>query len=625
MSDPTSRIPNLYQLLGLPGLEPDLSAIQAAAERLTKRSGKPEDAARIEKIVALTQKYLLDPHRKIAYDQQWRATYGVEENKAPQNKEIQHKEIQSKGAELKQSHEAPKIAAAAASRESLRTAVGTADESSTQWDYSQLDALLPTDDPMAAFDMASFLRGTNDHDPMSAEADLTRLLKLLGDESPGQEPPVEAVALVESQPVEPVHDAGVSLSIGPAKSSGPSTIYTKKARKRRQQSILLGATCFIAGLAGLGALASYLLRSKGKETVAQATNNVTNKTDGLQNEPDAADAANPMPNDGADDTDAMENSDASDGKGKSKNKSQSQTRNKRNSPKGSGLAKPGEGGMLDIQQVPKQPTNNAAMPDNSAPKPAGPNDAMAAGNMTPAMPNEPAPAPMMNNAPMTNAAPMTNNAPMTNAAPAGSNEPASTPATNANAPAPPPDMPLTANDKKAWKEGMEQVRTLIGQQKFDDVNKKLTELKSTAKTPLQREQHERLQEVAKLVQEFHEAMIAAIEGLSGADTFKIGTSTIASFVEGNREKLTVRVSGDRKSYSLPDVPPAMAIALVDLKLDIAHATSLAKKGAYIMTHPKNKAMIERGKQMLNEAASAGAIPRELAVFYDDDYSLSKAP
>ena len=186
-----------------------------------------------------------------------------------------------------------------------------------------------------------------------------------------------------------------------------------------------------------------------------------------------------------------------------------------------------------------------------------------------------------------------------------------------------PDAKLSAAEKSAWQSSMTEVKRLIGQHQFAEAEKRLTAALGTAKLPVQVTQIEHLNQALTFVRDIRQEIVNAIAGLGAAENLKIGTSTIASFVEGNAERIVVKVSGERREYRLEEMPVAMALALADLKLDPQHATSLARKGAFILVHPKNNTTLERGKQMLQEAATAGAISMELAKFYEDDYGLAQ--
>ncbi len=213
------------------------------------------------------------------------------------------------------------------------------------------------------------------------------------------------------------------------------------------------------------------------------------------------------------------------------------------------------------------------------------------------------------------------NAPMSPAA----EPPATTKAATDPAMAAAADAKLTKEDKQAWQRSMTEVKAALSKLDSTKAYAKLDSLKTAAKTKLQREQLERMNEVTGFIKDVRDAMVGAIGKLSGADTFRIGTSTEAAFVEGDDKHIVVRVAGERRAYLLEDMPVGMGEALLDLKLDVAHANSLARKGAYILLHPKNTQAMGRGKSMLAEAAAAGAISAELARFYEDDYSLAQLP
>lgn len=466
MSDPTSRLPNLYQLLAVSPLESDPHRIRAAMDRLLQA-----DSDRNRKIAALAQKYLLDSQRKSIYDQQWKIHF-----------------------------EAPK-----------------ATHSPTHsYDYSQLNELLPSGDPLASFDLANSIRSSNSQEP----------------------DPLLSAQETHRSPI-------VSLP--------------RRRRSPKQPSILVGATLLIAGVGGLLVLGLILTRPTQKtnrELARNGTHDIISRSDDPADDPKPNDLPKP-----------------------SRDNNLSAVAH----PRPSGLPQPGqsqsipeiEAAPVDVDAPMDMPMPNFdAVPPTTSPSPQPP-------------PVTPAPAP-------------------SKTLPVVSSE-----------------AKLTAAEKQAWLVGMTEARQWIGQHKFEESEKRISELRAAAKMRLQLEQAERLHQVHSFVKDIRKEISDAINEMEAAENFKIGTSTIASFVEGNNSKIIVKVSGERREYSLEEMPIPMALALVDRKLDPLHATSLARKGAYIMVHPKNSTMLARGKQMLQEAATAGAISMELARFYEDDYSLAE--
>ncbi|MGN6547441.1 MAG: hypothetical protein ACTHK7_20480 [Aureliella sp.] len=583
MSDAAARLPNLYQLLGLAPLESDSSKIAAAIKRLQKPEGQDAAAGaaelqRSQKVVALAQKYLLDPQRKAAYDQQWKAVYqaGPTATQPAAAKTPPEKSAQTKSSPVKA---APAKAAVA----SVATA-SPVSPSSPAWDYTRLDALLPTGDPQAAFDMASFLRtGGESRDPLVAQADLDKLIALLsgavgsaGESSAAVAPmvqPLEAGAIASEE----AGGSGLSISPGPrrAESLAPSGGLARRMRQRKQRALVFGGGALAAGLIGLVLLGVYLFSPKSDsadvEVARAASGKPAPKPTPMRGGLPKIDlaAAPALPDTQAD-----------------------------GSPAGSGLPKPGEGALSLQVDVP--------MAAESKPEP------------------KPKPDPQPKPEPETKPGPKPDPEPKPDPKPEPNPEPKPEPTAEPKPePVPAADPELTGQEKAAWQKGMTKARDLIGAHKFEAAEQQLADLKSAAKTSQQRGQLERLEQVLGLVKDFRQAMQHAIAGLGAAETFKIGKSTVASFVEGDDEKITVRVAGQRRSYPLEEAPVPLGLGLADLKLDVESPTTLACKGAYIVTHENNRMTLDQGKQMLQAAADAGAITPELAKFYEDDYSLAK--
>lgn len=571
MSDaPSSRLPNLYQLLALAGPEESRETIESAVSRALERAASVQataasspraaaEAERLRKLAALAQKLLLDPERKASYDAQWRAVYQPSKPAAP----------------------APAAAAPSASR------------------ASRFESLLPAGDPQAPFDMAAFLSSSQTRDPAAAEADLNKLIALLSGEQAASNLSTAAVdpanAVVEARLADPAADdglpAGLKLSPGSGgESAAPAMVLAKRLQKKKQRALVLGGLGLAAGLVGLAVLGTMLLGEgtpSKSGTLAQGTAPKPGPVRGSG-----------LPQVKLDGPGSSEAGQAAGGAAMESGLAQP--------PVGSGLPQPGQGdAQLSIDVAPDAPSAPQSMP--SASPAAAPTTAPTAA---------PAAAEVAQAA-----------APTAGSAAASEPKPAAEPASESQQPAPVmADAKLSRQDKQAWQAGMNEAKKLIGEHDFKGAEQKLAQLRQMAKTAVQREQLSRIEQIGGLVKEARQAISDAITGMAAAETVKIGTSTVASFIEGDQSKITIRVSGERRSYAIEEMPVPLGLALMDLKLDMAQATTLARKGAYIVmycaTHPSNKTMLPRGKQMLDDAAAAGAITPELAKFYEDDTSLA---
>ena len=207
--------------------------------------------------------------------------------------------------------------------------------------------------------------------------------------------------------------------------------------------------------------------------------------------------------------------------------------------------------------------------------------------------------------------------------------PATAPPATAPVPVPTPDPPaadatLTDAEKSTWSKSMKEVLKTLGMQDFKAAKVQLTAAESLAKTQLQRDQLKRLTSVAKLTEEFHGFLVDAINGLGAAETFKVGRSLEASFVEGSAKAVSVKIRGNVQTFALTELQIGLAMGLVDLKMDTEHPNSLARKAAFTLVHPKTNALaLKAAREQMATAAAAGAVDADMRTVFDEDYSLKK--
>lgn len=183
---------------------------------------------------------------------------------------------------------------------------------------------------------------------------------------------------------------------------------------------------------------------------------------------------------------------------------------------------------------------------------------------------------------------------------------------------------LTDAEKSKWSKAMKELLKSLGNQDFTTAKKQLTESEALARTQLQKDQHQRLATVARLTEEFHGFLVDAITSLRGAETFKIGGSSEASFIEGNEAAVSLKIRGRIQTSKLTELQIGVAFGLVDLKMDTAHPNSLARKAAFVLVHPKtNDLALKRAREQMAEAAGAGAVQADMATVFDEDYTLKK--
>lgn len=181
---------------------------------------------------------------------------------------------------------------------------------------------------------------------------------------------------------------------------------------------------------------------------------------------------------------------------------------------------------------------------------------------------------------------------------------------------------LTDEDKQNWRNEMLAARRLLGEQKYEEASRQLDQLQEAAKTQQQQAQFVRLKTVASLAQECRQALVEAILGLGAGESFTVGKSTPVSFVEGSDVEVVLRISGRNQRFGLTTIPIGIVIGLVDLKLDLEHPSSLARKAAFILLHPgSNDVTLARAKSMMQTAVAERQVPKGIGAIFEDDYQL----
>jgi len=110
----------------------------------------------------------------------------------------------------------------------------------------------------------------------------------------------------------------------------------------------------------------------------------------------------------------------------------------------------------------------------------------------------------------------------------------------------------------------------------------------------------------------------------GAESFKVGSSTIVGMVEADTKRVILRVAGQNKTYQYSDMPVGLAAALADMKLEGSDPVSRVVKGAYVACHRSSSPdQLKTAKTWWEEATLGGADVSHLMPFLTDSYDLTK--
>lgn len=581
-SPPPERFPNLYALLGLEPLEQNLGRIQAALKRLAGRiqaqarsqtsDESNVDRSKIEharRLFELGKQQLLDPQRKLRYDQQWQASYG---QAVAQPAQPQSAELPSTAANPQRATQSGQQS----SNPSIANKQPAFDVPSAQgWDLSELESLLPAGDPQQPFRASEFLAGRTSPLASRYDDDFAKLQSLLSPIAAEKSPdttPLDSPTVATGSP-ELQSNTTTQHLVGTKQASAgtgrPTPSLAQRLRKKQERGLLWGAIGALSALAIVLGVAYWLMQPEQDSTLAVKS-------------PEAP-AATPTP---------------------------------------------AANTLLPLASSADQPDNKPprrsglpSVPGFSAP------DATAGAN--PGTPTPPDNQPMDDPGKAT-AAP-TLDTPMAPMTPIEA-MPGVMPQTDAMPPVMPPTgvpptpaaVELSDSQREQWSTAMLAARATIGQQNYAEATRQLDAAQALAKTPLQTEQLARLVKVEQLAQDFGEAVQRAIGGMGAGETFTIGSSTPVSFVESTGERLTLRMRGQNQSFAMTELPIGLAFGIADMAMDREHPRSLAAKAAFALVHPAaqgNDMAAQRALQMMSAAIAAGAVSEDMTKVFTDDYKL----
>jgi hypothetical protein len=204
-------------------------------------------------------------------------------------------------------------------------------------------------------------------------------------------------------------------------------------------------------------------------------------------------------------------------------------------------------------------------------------------------------------------------------------KPESTPAPPPAPPQPQPTPTATADELAALSKALTLGRAALGEQNFDEADKYIAEAQSLARSPEHQAMAARLKEVAGYVRQFRKAVELASQGFDAAESFTVGTSTRVAVVEVLPDKIILRHTGQNKTYPYAELPPGLAVAIADHKLDGNDPMSRVVKGAfYAVSKGDRVALRQKAKTWWEEAQLGGVDLSHLMPFLTESYDLGGA-
>jgi hypothetical protein len=92
-------------------------------------------------------------------------------------------------------------------------------------------------------------------------------------------------------------------------------------------------------------------------------------------------------------------------------------------------------------------------------------------------------------------------------------------------------------------------------------------------------------------------------------------------VEVNESRVVVRMAGMNRSYPLNEVPPGLALAIVDLRYRQGDPAGLQAKAAFLIAQKKpSDDTRQKARSLLEEAQTAGADVSDLLRLLEEHYT-----
>lgn len=189
-------------------------------------------------------------------------------------------------------------------------------------------------------------------------------------------------------------------------------------------------------------------------------------------------------------------------------------------------------------------------------------------------------------------------------------------------PAPPTVPPPTAEQLQQLGALLRDARDAMSKQKFEAANLHLEKAEALAKVPEYQALVARAKALAFYAAEYRKGLEKAVAEFQPSDNVQVGQSTFVSIVSTEEDRLTLRVAGMTRTYTLANLPWALSLAMADTWLDLAAPSSFAAKAAYLLTLPKADANAQaKAIEFLQTAADGGIETEPLQRAAQDSYDL----
>lgn len=184
----------------------------------------------------------------------------------------------------------------------------------------------------------------------------------------------------------------------------------------------------------------------------------------------------------------------------------------------------------------------------------------------------------------------------------------------------PPQEPLSEEMQAAQQLGnaLESARQLLSERQVEQAQVTLSEVASLATLPEHRAKLERLEALVQLNDQFWKAVSEEMGSLPADEELDVN-GTLTRIVEATPTRITLRLAGQNRRYTLLDLPPGLAKFLAEQKLGTDQGETHRIVGAFLLVTPQGGP--DKAREAWMKAREQGISVDDLMALLSDDYQL----
>jgi hypothetical protein len=182
--------------------------------------------------------------------------------------------------------------------------------------------------------------------------------------------------------------------------------------------------------------------------------------------------------------------------------------------------------------------------------------------------------------------------------------------------------PPTREEVAALARALAAARAALTNGKPEIARRELQKAKDLPKLPEHNAKFARLMLLTDYAKNFRSALGEALSQFKVGDQIPVGKSTMAGVVSASADKLTIRLAGENRTFTVDQLPAGLVLAIADASPRKDDPVALVLKATYLATlKGANADQLSTAREWFQQAAQKGADVGDLAKVLDDKYDL----